>query len=187
MCVCRSIFIEGSKRRTPNTGRRTPNSERLYWFGLRNFVAAVFAGPPLVAAPEIEHRLAEMLHDVAAIEINVFDERAAVIAVENDVLMFAGRPTTLDHDANRVRRTDRRVRHIRRNEECFALADEIIDDLLAFADAHFDVAFELKEILLGIDLMEIVPRIWTDDHHHKEVASVVEKTIANRWFEQVPV
>ena len=70
--------------------------ERFHRLRLRHFGAAVFAGAPGVVVPEIEHRLAEMLEDVGAIEVDVFDQGAAVLAVENDVLMLAWRTATLD-------------------------------------------------------------------------------------------
>ena len=78
--------------------------------------------------------------DVAAIEVDVFHQRPAIFAVENDVLVFARRATAFDHHAERIRRADRRVRHVRRDEECFAFAHQMIDDPIAFTDAHFDVA-----------------------------------------------
>jgi hypothetical protein len=40
------------------------------------------------------------------------------------------------------------MRNIRRNEKRFAFVHDVIDDAIAFANAHFDVAFELIEILL---------------------------------------
>src|ERR1044071_5931040 len=93
------------------------SSERLDWLGLRDFVAAVLAGAPGIVVPKVEHRLAEMLDDIAAIEIDIFDERAAFIAIEDHVLVLAGRSATFDDDPNGIRRTDRRVRHIRRDKE----------------------------------------------------------------------
>ena len=73
--------------------------------------------------------------------------------------MFSRRTAFLDHNADGVGWTDRRVRNIRRNEERFAFAHEMIDDAVAFADAYFDVAFELIKIFLGIDFVKIVPRV----------------------------
>ncbi len=61
----------------------------------------------------------------------------------------------------------------------------MIDDPVAFADAHFDVALELVEKFFRIDLVKIVPRVRTLDHHDEEVAPVVEILIADRWFELV--
>ena len=49
-------------------------------------------------------------HDVAAIEVDVFDERAAIFAIKNDVLVFAGRTAAFDHHPERVGRTHWRVR-----------------------------------------------------------------------------
>src|SRR5207302_344506 len=81
--------------------------------------------------------------DIGAIELDVLDERATVFAVENDVFLFAGRPAPLHDDADGIGRAHRRMRHVRRNEESFAFADEMIDDFVAVADAHFDVALEV--------------------------------------------
>jgi hypothetical protein len=79
------------------------------------------------------------------------------------------------------------VRNIRRNEECLAFAHDVIDDPLAFADAHFDVALELVKILFGIDEMEIVPRVGARDDHHEKIAPVIKITVADRRLEQVAV
>src|SRR5438477_481344 len=60
--------------------KRSINStslKRFYRFWLRNFRTAIVTRPARVIVPEIDHGLAEMLNDVAAIEINVFDQRAA--------------------------------------------------------------------------------------------------------------
>jgi hypothetical protein len=113
--------------------------ERSARLGLRDFRTAFFAGAARVVVPEIEHRLAEMVHDIAAVEIDVFDESAALFAIKNDVLMLAGRPAAFDHDADRVRRSDGGVRHIWWDEKGFTLADKMIDDPVAFADPDFDV------------------------------------------------
>ena len=163
------------------------SSERLDWLGLGDFRAAVFAGAARVVVPEIEHGLAEMVNDIGAIEIDVFHDRAAFFAVENDVLVLAGRASPLDHDADRIRRTDRSVRDVRRDEEGLAFAHEVIDDAVAFADADFDVALELVKIFLGIDQVKIIPGVRPFDDHDEKVAAIVEVAIADRWFEQLAV
>ena len=58
---------------------------------------------------------------------------------------------------------------------------------IALADTHFDVAFELIKVLLGIDQMKIVPRVRTFDDHHEKIATVVEITVAYRWFKLVAI
>ena len=47
------------------------SSHRLWFF---DFLAALFAGTARIVAPEIEHRLAEMLNDVRAVEMDVFHQ-----------------------------------------------------------------------------------------------------------------
>ena len=79
------------------------------------------------------------------------------------------------------------MRNIRRNEKRFALAHNMIDNVIAFADSHFDVAFELIEILLRIDKMKIVARVWTGDHHDKKITTVIKVLIAHRRLEEVPI
>ena len=98
------------------------SSERLHRLGLRHHVAAVLASAAGVVVPKVEHGLAEMVHDIGAIEIDVFHERAAIVAIEDDVLVLTGRAAPFDHDANGVRWADRGVRDIRRDEKGFALA-----------------------------------------------------------------
>jgi len=61
-------------------------------------------------------------HDIGAIEIDVFHERAAIVAVENDVLVLAGRAAAFDDDADRIRWTNGSVRYVRRDEERLALS-----------------------------------------------------------------
>ena len=150
-------------------------------------MAAIFAGAAVVVVPEIEHGLAEMINDIAAIEIDVFHERAAVVAVENHMLMLAGRPTAFDNDADCIGRANGRVRNVWRNEKRFSFADEVIDDPVAFADPYFDVAFQLIKIFFGIDEVEIVPRVRPFDDHDEEVAAVVEVTIADRRLKQIAI
>ena len=87
----------------------------------------------------------------------------------------------------RVGRADRSVRNVRRDKEGFAFADGVIDDLVAFADAHFDVALELVEILFRIDLVKIVPRVWALDHHDKKIAPIIEVLVAHRRLEFIAV
>ena len=69
----------------------------------------------------------------------------------------------------------------------FALADNVIDDPVAFADPHLDVSFELIEVLLRIDQMKIVPCVGTFDDHHKKIPPIVKIPVAHRRFEFVRV
>jgi hypothetical protein len=162
-------------------------SERLHRLGLGDFRPAVFAGAPGIVVPKIEHGLAEVIDDIGAIEIDVFDQGAAVLAVENDVLVFAGRPAAFNHDADGVRRADRGVRDIRRDEKSFALADEVIDDPVAFADPDFDVALELVKIFFGIDQVKIVPGVGPFDDHDEKVATIIEVAVADGRLEELAV
>ena len=75
--------------------RAVPTLERLRRPWLLDFLTAVLAGPPRVVVPEVEHRLAEVLDDVPAIEVDVFHERFAIFAIENDVFGFSGRASAL--------------------------------------------------------------------------------------------
>src|ERR1700720_1654255 len=120
-----------------------------------------------------------MLDDIAAIEINVFYQRAAIIAVENHVFMLSRWTATFDDNAQGVRRTDWSMRNIWRDEERFAFADQMIDDVIALADAHFNIALQLVEVFFRIDQMKIVPRVGAGDNHDEKIASVVEITIAH--------
>src|ERR1051325_58048 len=113
-----------------------------------------------------------MLNDVTAIEVNVFDKDAAVGAIENQVLLLRRRTASLYDDADCVGGAHRRMRDIRRDKECFPFSDKMIDDLVALPDPDFDVALKLIKIFLRIDEVKIVPRVWTLDHHHEEVAAI---------------
>ncbi|HEX4640761.1 MAG TPA: hypothetical protein VH252_05210, partial [Chthoniobacterales bacterium] len=95
-------------------------------------MAAVLAGAAFVVVPKIEHGLAEGVHNIGAIEIDVLDERAAFVAVKDDVLVLTRWSAALHDDADGIRRAHGSVRNIRRNEKRFALADEVIDDPIAF-------------------------------------------------------
>ena len=79
------------------------------------------------------------------------------------------------------------MRNIRRNEKRFAFMHDVIDDPIAFANAHFDVAPKLIKIFLGIDQMKIVPRVRTLDNHHEKIAPVIKVTVAYRWLEKMAV
>lgn len=128
-----------------------------------------------------------MLDDVAAVEIDVFNERATVVAIENHMFVLARRPTPLDYHAQRVGRTHWRVRNIRRNEKRFALAHKMIDDAVAFTDPHFDIALQLVEILFRIDEMKIISRVRAFDDHHEKIAAIVEIAVAHGRLEQVAI
>ena len=161
--------------------------QRLYWLRLFHLLTALFAGPARIITPEFEHRFAKMIDDVFAIEVNVFDQRSAIFTVENDVLLFTGRPAPLYNEANGVWRTLGRVRGIGRNEKCFALPDNVINDPIAFTDAHLNVAFKLIKILFRINEMKIVARIRTFNDHYKEITAIVKIPVAHRRFEFIGV
>jgi len=161
--------------------------EGLHRLGLGNFVTALLAGAAGVIVPEIEHGLAEMVNDIGAIEVDVFHERAATVAVEDDVFVFAGRAAPFHDDADGVRRANRGVRNVRRDEEGLAFAHEVIDDAVAFADADFDVALELIKIFLRIDEMKIVPGIRSFDDHDEKVAAIVEVAVTDWRLEQLAI
>src|SRR5437588_1187625 len=114
--------------------------QRPHRLRLFDFLAAFLAGAARVIIPEIDHRLAEVLNDISAIEVDVFHQRPAIFAVENDVFLFSGRPAPLNYYANRVRRPLWRVRHIWWDEERFPFLYDVINDAIAFADAHLNVA-----------------------------------------------
>lgn len=65
-------------------------SKRSGGLGLGDFVSTLLARPPCIVLPKVEHCLAEMLDDIATIEINILYEGAALLTIEDDVLMFAG-------------------------------------------------------------------------------------------------
>jgi len=176
-----------TKRPTLNAQRSTSKSEWLDRLRLRDFPAAFLASATRIIAPEIEHRLAEMLDNIAAVEIDVFDQRAAIIAIKDDVLVLPGRAPPLHHNPNCIWWPDRRVRDFGRNKKSFPFAHEIIHDAIAFPDAHLDVAFELIKILFRVDEMKIVPRIRTFNHHHEEIAAIIQVAVAHRRLEFVAI
>jgi hypothetical protein len=150
-------------------------------------VSALLARPPLIVVPKVEHGLAEMLHNIAAVEINVFDQCATIFAVENNVFVLSRRTTTLDYYSQRVRRSHGSVRNIWRDKERLPFPHEMIDNPVAFADTHFDVAFELIKIFFRIDQMKIVPRVRAFDHHHEKVAPVIKIPVTYWRLEFLPV
>ena len=131
--------------------------------------------------------MAEMLNDIAAVEIDVFDQRPAIVAIKDHVFVFTWRAAAFHHDTYCVRRSDRRVRDIGRNKKRFPFANEMIHDAISLPDAHPDIAFELVKIFLRIDEMKIVPRVRTFDHHHEKVAAIIQVAVAHWWLEFVPV
>lgn len=79
------------------------------------------------------------------------------------------------------------MNHIRRNEEGFALAHQMIDDVVAFPDADLDVTLQLIKKFFRIDLVKIVTRIRPLDYHNEKIAPIVQVTIADRRFEEIAV
>jgi hypothetical protein len=78
--VCRSIFTRGivgrfCELRNHSELTQTPYGdalERLHRLWFFDLLAALLAGAPFIVIPEIEHRLAEVLNDVGAVEMDVF-------------------------------------------------------------------------------------------------------------------
>ena len=128
-----------------------------------------------------------MVDDVFAIEVDVFNNCSTSFAVKNHVLLFTRRAAPLYNQPNRVWRALRRVRHIRRNEKGFPLANNVINDAVGFADTHLDIAFELIEILFRIHQMKIVPGVGAFDHHHKKISAIVKVPVAYWRFEFISV
>ena len=185
-----SIFIRGIVGRfgkTPIRRRLTDALQRFHRLRFLDFLAAFLASAARVVIPEIEHRLAEMLDDIRAIEVNVFHQCAAIFTVENDVFLFSRWAAPLDYHTDCVRRSLRRMRNIWWNEECFAFSDDVIHNAIAFASAHLNVDLELVEVHLRIHKMKIVPRVRPLNDHHKKIASVVQIPIAHRRLKFVGV
>src|SRR4029077_14302304 len=149
MWVWRSIFTGGILGRFCELRKysepRTDALQGFHWRRFLDFLAALLAGTAHIVIPEIEHRLTEMLNNVCAVEMDVFHQCSAIVAVKNNVLFFSWRPAPSNPDPNSLRRPWRRVRHIRRDKECFAFSDNVVHDTVAFANAHLDVAFSLVE------------------------------------------
>src|SRR5690606_20757649 len=82
---------------------------------------------------------------------------AAVTHPEEGV-QFVGEPAALQHQADRVGGTLRRVRHVRGQEEDVALADLNLLGLAVDQDAQPDVPFELVEELLALVDVEVRAR-----------------------------
>src|SRR5678815_1452027 len=78
--------------------------QRLHRLRFFHLLTALLAGPSRIVAPKFEHCLAKMVYDVFAIEVDVFHQRSAIFAVEDDVLLFTRRTAPLYNQANRVRR-----------------------------------------------------------------------------------
>ena len=161
--------------------------QRLYRLRFFHFFTALLAGPARIVAPKFEHCLAKMVDDVFAIEVDVFHQCPTIFAVEDDMLLFTRRTASLYNQTNRVWRALGRVRHIRRNEKRFALADNVINDAVAFADTHLNVPFELIKVLFRINEMKIVPRVWAFDDHDEKIAAIVEIPVTDRRFKKVAV
>src|SRR6266516_2955050 len=185
-----SIFTRGIVGRfgkTPIRRRLTDALQRFHRLRFLDFLAAFLASAARVVIPEIEHRLAEMLDDIRAIEVNVFHQCAAIFTVENDVFLFSRWAAPLDYHTDCVRRSLRRMRNIWWNEECLAFSDDVIHDAIAFASAHLNVALELVEVLLRIHKMKNVPGFGPLIDHPKKIASVVQIPIAHRRLKFVGV
>jgi hypothetical protein len=63
----------------------------------------------------------------------------------------------------------------------------MINDTIAFANPHFDVALELIEVLFRIDHVKVVPRVRAFDDHDKKIPAVVKIPIAYRRFKFIGV
>ena len=128
-----------------------------------------------------------MLDDIGTIEVNILHERSTVITVEDNMLLLSRWAAALDYHSNGIWWPLGRVRDVTRDEEGFALVDNVIHDLVPLPDAYLDVAFELIEILLRIDEMKIVARVRTGNDHDEEITAVIKIAIAHRRLEEMPI
>jgi hypothetical protein len=170
---------------TQRSGRST--LKRLYRFRLWDFLTTLLASAAGVIIPEVDHGLAEMLDDVSTVEVNVFHQRTAILAIKNNVLLLSRWASAFHHHAERVRRSLRGMRDIRWDKEGFTLANGVILDPLVFPDAHLDISLELVEVLFRINQMKIVSGVGAGDHHDEKVAAVIEITVTHRGLEKVAI
>ena len=73
---------QGKRQSDRRLRAAVPSLEGFNRFRLGYLGPALLAGAAGVVVPEVEHGLAEMLDDVAAIEVDVLDQRSAIVAVE---------------------------------------------------------------------------------------------------------
>ena len=136
-----------------------------------------------VISPESLHCIAEMHHDILAVERLIVDQFSAGLAEEHLVLDLAFGATPFDDEAERLGRAAWRVGDVWRNEKRLAFLDEVVDDAAVLPRLDDDVTRQLDEELLAIDFMEVVPRVWAADHHGEEITAAVEILVAHRWLE----
>ena len=55
-------------------GAGTDALQRFHWRRFLNLLTALLAGTARIVIPEIEHRLAEVLNDICAVEMDVFHQ-----------------------------------------------------------------------------------------------------------------
>ena len=111
----------------------------------------------------------------------------AALAVPLQAIELTVAPPPLDHQADRIGESLRRMRYARRQQQDLSRADRQIRDGPVLHHAQHHLALELlKEFLGGIDV-EILAAVRASDRHDDEFAVLVDDFVAHGWSQQVTV
>ena len=109
----------------------------------------------------------------------------AVIAVPEEAVLLFGPALALDDEPDSVRRTLRRMRHARRQQQHFALMDRNVDAAAVLHGPQRHRAFELIEELLARILVVVAAHVRAADHHDDELGMLEYAPVAHRRFEKL--
>ena len=113
--------------------------------------------------------------------------RPAGFAEPHESVKFAVATLALDDQSNRVGRALRRMRNPRGKQKHFALLDMDVFGLSIIDDLDSNVAFDLIKQLFTFVVVVILARVWTPNDHHNEFRVLVDRSIANRRFQEIAV
>src|SRR5579883_2569201 len=134
--------------------RDTPGSSRTL-----QHRAAARAGAGVPAGVEaLEHRR-QLLLDVRQLDEFLVQELPAAVAVPLEAVALAGSAPPLDDEADRVGGPLRGMRHVRRQQQDFSLADRHLHPAAVLHGPQHDVAFELIEEFLSRIDMVVLPGV----------------------------
>src|SRR5690606_10857470 len=170
-----------------SAAKRRPASSTYRMLALRHDMTAGPARAVLDRAVEaLEHRR-QLRHDVAHVQILGIQRVVAALAEPEKTVLFLGPALALDHQAHGVGEALRRMGHVGRQQQDFALTNGDVDALAVLDGPQQHVAFELVEEFLARVVVIVGAGVRPADHHDDELGVAEHLAVAHRRLEEFAV
>ena len=182
-------------RNSDESGRKESEVWSVAYFPRQNLDLenrlTVLAGPHFFRIVELLRDRGQLRYNLLGLvefKIGLVNARVAVLAKPDTTIFLPRLATGLDHHADRVSRTARRVKRLGRQQKHIALGNDDVLNLLI--DNHFERnrTFNLIEQLLAFVVVKVTTRIGAaDDHDDQIIRFRVDALIANRRLERAAI